>query len=94
MTKAELITEIALKTGFDKKSINVIIDGFTEGVKSNLSKGENVYIRGFGSFVTKTRAAKVARNITREISIAVPEHKIPSFRPAAEFKEAVRKLKK
>jgi len=94
MTKAELITEIALKTGYDKKSINIIVDGFTEGVKRNLTKGENVYIRGFGSFVTKTRAAKVARNITREISIAVPEHQIPAFKPAAEFKEAVRNLKK
>ncbi len=93
MTKAELIAEIAVTTGFDKKSISVILDGFTEGVKRNLTKGENVYIRGFGSFVTKTRAAKVARNITRETSVAVPEHKIPLFKPAAEFKEAVRKLK-
>lgn len=93
MTKAELINEIAMSTGFDKKSINMIVDGFTEGVKRNLSKGENVYIRGFGSFVTKTRAAKIARNILKETSIAVPAHQIPAFRPAAEFKEAVRNLK-
>ena len=93
MTKAELINEIAVSTGFDKKSITLIVDGFTEGVKRNLVNGENVYIRGFGSFVTKTRAAKIARNILQETSIAVPAHKIPAFRPAAEFKEAVRNQK-
>jgi DNA-binding protein HU-beta len=93
MTKAELISEIALKTGYDKKTIGVIVENFTESVKKNLANGENVFIRGFGSFVTKKRAAKVARNISQSTSIAVPEHSIPSFRPAAEFKAVIRNRK-
>jgi len=91
MTKAELIAEMCLKTGYDKKTVGVIVEAFTEGIKSNLIKGENVYIRGFGSFVTKVRAAKTARNIAKETSVSVPAHKIPAFRPAAEFKAEVRK---
>ena len=94
MTKAELINEMAISTGYDKKTIGVIVEAFTEGVKSNLIKGENVYIRGFGSFITRTRAAKVARNILKETTISVPAHQIPDFKPAAEFKEAVRNAKK
>ena len=94
MTKAELISEIAIQTGFDKKTIGVCLEAFTEGIKNNLVKVENVYIRGFGSFVTKKRAAKVARNILRETTIAVPAHLIPDFKPAAEFKAAVREAKR
>jgi len=93
MTKAELINEISIKTGYDKKTIGLIVESFTEGVKNNLIKGENVYIRGFGSFITKTRAAKIARDILKETTIAVPAHKIPAFKPAAEFKEAIRNAK-
>jgi DNA-binding protein HU-beta len=91
MTKAELINELAITTGYDKKSITVIVEGFMENVKNNVANGENVYLRGFGSFVTKTRAAKVARNISQKASIYVPEHKIPYFKPAKEFAAEVRK---
>jgi DNA-binding protein HU-beta len=91
MTKAELINELAITTGYDKKSITVIVEGFMENVKNNVANGENVYLRGFGSFVTKTRAAKVARNISQKSSIYVPEHKIPYFKPAKEFAAEVRK---
>lgn len=93
MTKAELVSAISINTGFDKRTIDLIIDGFTEGVKEALGKGENVYIRGFGSFVLKTRHAKIARNIHSKTSIAVPEHNIPSFKPGAEFKTSVRAIK-
>ena len=91
MTKAELVTELSIKTGFDKKTINIIVENFMKTVKENVANGENVYLRGFGSFITKTRAAKVARNISRSVSIAVPAHKIPSFKPAKEFAQEVRK---
>lgn len=91
MTKAELINELAISTGFDKKSISVIVEGFMDQVKNNVANGENVYLRGFGSFVTKTRAAKVARNISKNTSVQVPAHEIPYFKPADEFNNLVRK---
>jgi DNA-binding protein HU-beta len=91
MTKAELISSIAMTTGYDKTTVGVIVESFMENVKNNVCKGENVYLRGFGSFVAKTRKAKIARNISTNSSIAVPEHKIAAFRPAAEFAAEVRK---
>ena len=91
MTKAELINELAISTGFDKKSISVIVEGFMDQVKNNVANGENVYLRGFGSFVTKTRAAKIARNISKNTSVQVPAHEIPYSKPADEFSNLVRK---
>ncbi len=93
MTKAELINEIAISTGYDKTSIGLIVESFMEHVKKNVSNGENVYLRGFGSFITKTRKAKIARNISASTSIAVPEHQIAAFKPAREFAAEVRKTK-
>lgn len=90
MTKADLVNEIAISTGFDKTTIGIIVESMMESVKKNLAKGENVYLRGFGSFITKTRAAKVARNISKNTSIKVPEHRIASFKPAAELAADVR----
>ena len=90
MTKAELINEISISTGFDKTTIGIVVEGMMATVKKNVAKGENVYLRGFGSFVTKMRAAKIARNISKKTSIAVPTHKIPAFKPAAEFMADVR----
>ena len=90
MTKAELINEISISTGFDKTTIGIVVEGMMATVKKNVAKGENVYLRGFGSFVTKMRAAKIARNISKKTSIAVPAHKIPAFKPAAEFMADVR----
>ena len=90
MTKADLINEIAIATGYDKTSIGVIVESMMENVKKSVAKGENVYLRGFGSFITKVRAAKVARNIKAKTSMQVPAHKIPSFKPAAEFKKEIR----
>ena len=93
MTKAQIVNEISLSTGYDKKTIQVIVESFSKCVKKSVSNGENVYMRGFGSFVTKIRKAKTARNITSSTSIAVPAHRIVAFRPAAEFADEVRKLK-
>ena len=91
MTKAQLVNEIAIATGYDKTTIGIIVESFMTNVKLNVTKGENVYLRGFGSFITRTRAAKVARNISRQTSIQVPEHKVPAFKPASEFLAEVRK---
>lgn len=93
MTKAELVSKIAMTTGYDKATVGVIVESFMENVKENVCNGENVYLRGFGSFVSKTRKAKIARNISTSTSIAVPEHQIPAFRPAAEFAADVRNAK-
>ncbi len=93
MTKADLINEIAISSGFDKKTIAVIVEGFMTGVKKNLAKGDNVYLRSFGTFYLKTRKAKVARNISSSTSIKVPEHTIAVFKAAAELAADVREVK-
>ena len=90
MTKAELITEIAIKTGYDKKTIGHILESAMSNIKKTVANGENVYRRGFGTFSTKTRAAKVARNILANTTVEVPEHKIPSFKASNEFAQTVR----
>ena len=93
MTKAELITEIAISTGLDKTTISMVVEKFMSNVKKTMSKGENVYLRGFGTFLLKERKDKVARNITARSTVFVPGHSVPAFKPAAEFKEAVEKTK-
>lgn len=91
MTKAEVIAEIAEKTGIDKPDVAASLEAFFTVVKSSLSSGENVYIRGFGSFVTKYRAEKVGRIISQNKSIVIPAHYVPSFKPAKVFVEKVKK---
>ena len=91
MTKAELVSQVARETGYDKATILNVLEAAMEGIKKNVAAGENVYLRGFGSFVTKVRAEKVARNITKKTSIVVPEHKIAIFKAGREFAAAVRK---
>ncbi len=90
MTKAELVNAIAIKTGYDKQTIMNVVESTMDGIKSSIANGENVYLRGFGSFLVKTRASKVARNITKNVSILVPEHKIPAFKPSKEFAKMVK----
>ena len=85
MTKADIVTEIAKITGVEKVQIQAIVETFMEEVENSLSRGENVYLRGFGSFIIKTRAEKVARNISKNTTITIPEHKIPAFKPAKTF---------
>lgn len=91
MTKAELVNQVALKTGYDKTTILNVIEAAMADIKKSVADGENVYLRGFGSFITKVRAEKVARNITKNTSMVVPEHKIPAFKPGREFTAEVRK---
>lgn len=90
MRKADMVNNIADKTGISKVDILVTLETFFKEVKESLQEGEPVYIRGFGSFVLKKRAAKVGRNIKRNTSVHIPEHFIPSFKPAKEFMGAVR----
>lgn len=91
MTKAEIATEIAKTTGIDKASVVNVIEQLMTVVKDTLAHGENVYLRGFGSFTIKKRAAKTARNISKNTTLRVPEHNIPAFKPAKTFMEEVAK---
>jgi DNA-binding protein HU-beta len=90
MTKAEIAKEIAKSTGIDYSSVINVIEQFMTVVKDSLAHGENVYLRGFGSFVTKERAEKVGRNITANTSVVIQAHKVPSFKPSDEFKNSVK----
>jgi DNA-binding protein HU-beta len=83
MTKADIVSEISKSTGIDKQTVLASVESFMDIVKSSLAQGENVYLRGFGSFVIKKRAQKTARNISKNTTI--PEHNIPSFKPAKTF---------
>ena len=90
MTKAEAIAQISDKTGIDKASVSTTLEPFFVTVKDTLSSGEALYVRGFGSFVNKKRAAKKARNISKKTTVTVPEHHIPSFKPAKEFVDVIK----
>ena len=91
MTKADIVNEIAKSTGVEKIQVQAIVEAFMESVKGSMIKGENVYLRGFGSFIIKKRATKVARNISKNTTIVVPEHNIPAFKPAKTFATEVKK---
>ena len=91
MTKAEIVTEIAGKTGIEKKDVLNTIEAFMEVVKESSTREENVYLRGFGSFIVKKRAQKTARNISKNTTIIIPEHNIPAFKPAKTFNISVKK---
>lgn len=93
MTKADIVTEITKKTGVDKVTALAVVEAFMESVKENMIEGNNVYLRGFGSFILKKRATKTARNISQHTTILVPEHNIPAFKPAKVFSEAVVDIK-
>ena len=90
MTKAEIVAEIAAKTGIEKGAVQTVVENFMEVVKSSMAIGNNVYLRGFGSFIIKTRAEKTGRNMSQNISITIPAHKIPAFKPAKVFMNAVK----
>ena len=91
MTKAELVSEISSRTGIDKQTVLAVVESFMVQVKGSLKEGENVYLRGFGSFITKKRAAKTARNISKNTTIVIPEHFAPAFKPCKEFLELTKK---
>jgi DNA-binding protein HU-beta len=88
MTKAELVTAISKSTGIEHNAALTVVENFMEVV--SLAHGENVYLRGFGTFAVKERAVKTARNITKNTAIIIPAHKIPSFKPAKEFKDSLK----
>lgn len=90
MTKAEVIQEISSKTGVDKGDVTATLEAFFKVVKNSLAEGESVYFRGFGSFIVKKRAKKVARIISKNQSITIPEHYVPAFKPAKTFVDRVK----
>ena len=85
MTKADIVNEIAKSTGVEKIQVQAIVEAFMESVKGAMINGENVYLRGFGSFIIKKRAQKVARNISKNTTLTIPAHNIPAFKPAKSF---------
>lgn len=93
MTKADIVSEIAKSTGVDKTTVANVIEGFMDSVKDTMASGENVYLRGFGTFLVKERAEKTARNISKNTTIIIPAHKIPAFKPAKEFLTSVKEAK-
>ena len=90
MTKADIVTNISDKLGIDKTDIQSTIEKFMIEVKGSLEKGENVYLRGFGSFIIKTRAEKTGRNISKNTAVKIPAHNIPAFKPAKVFANGVK----
>jgi DNA-binding protein HU-beta len=93
MRKSDLINRIAEKTGIPKVDVLVTLESFFREVKESLKDGENIYVRGFGSFIVKRRAQKIGRNIKKNEAILIPEHYIPSFKPAKTFVEKVKKAR-
>lgn len=90
MTKADIVANISDKLGIDKSDIQSTIENFMSEVKVSLEKGENVYLRGFGSFIIKTRAEKTGRNISKNTAVKIPAHNIPAFKPAKVFVKGVK----
>jgi len=89
MTKSEIVNQISEKTGIDRVVVTGVVESFMETIKSSMVKGENIYLRGFGSFILKKRAAKLGRNITKNTSVKIPAHMIPAIKFCNEFVEEV-----
>ncbi|MGJ8683852.1 MAG: HU family DNA-binding protein [Nonlabens sp.] len=90
MTKADIVSKISDKLGMEKTDVQAAVESFMNEVKGSLESGENVYLRGFGSFIVKTRAEKTGRNISKNTTIKIPAHNIPAFKPAKVFVEGVK----
>jgi|TARA_B100001093_G_C26795935_1_gene1001076 DNA-binding protein HU-beta len=90
MTKAEIVAGISEETGLEKSEALRAVEAFMQSIKRSLSEGQNVYLRGFGSFVVKERAQKTGRNISKNTTIIIPAHNIPSFKPAKVFVDEVK----
>lgn len=90
MTKADVVNEISEKTGLEKNDVLSTVEALMATIKGSLEKGENVYLRGFGSFIVKKRAEKTGRNILKNTTIIIPAHNIPAFKPAKTFVEGVK----
>lgn len=90
MTKSDIVRQIAEKTGFEKEIVSAVVENFMEQVRSSMIHGENIYLRGFGTFLLKQRAEKVARNISKNTTIVIPAHTVPAFKPSPEFASKVK----
>ena len=90
MTKAEIVTEIAAKTGIEKQVVMQVVEGMMETIKTSMINGEEVFLRGFGSFIIKHRAEKTARNISKNTTMIIPAHNIPAFKAAKSFVEKLK----
>ena len=90
MTKAEIVSEIAAKTGLEKQVVLTVVEGMMDTIKTSMINGNEVFLRGFGSFIIKHRAEKTARKISKNTTIIIPAHNIPAFKPAKEFMEKVK----
>lgn len=90
MTKAEIVANISEKSGIEKADVLRVVEDLMTEVKDSLNKGDNVYLRGFGSFIVKQRAEKTGRNISKNTTIKIPAHNIPAFKPAKVFVESVK----
>ena len=90
MTKAELIKSISSDTGVEQSTVSAVVESAMSNIKDSLIKNEPVFLRGFGTFLNKVRKAKTARNIAANTTIVIPEHKVPSFKPAKEFKNSIK----
>lgn len=89
MRKADIINKIASETGIPKVDVLVSLESFFQTVKESVAEGENVHIRGFGSFIIKKKAKKFGRDIRRNITIEIPERSVPAFKPSNAFVEQV-----
>jgi len=94
VTKADIINEIAEKTGVDKADVTASVEAFFSVVKNSMANGNNIYVRGFGSFINKKRKKKIARNISRNTALVIDEHFIPSFKPAKIFINKIKNSEK
>ena len=94
MTKAEVISEISEQTGIPKEDVSVTVEAFFTIVKDSMADGNNIYVRGFGSFVNKKRKKKIARNISKNTAIVIDEHFVPSFKPSKMFVEKIKESQK
>ena len=91
MTKAEIVNEISEKTGVEKAAVQASVETLMKVVKNALTRGDNVYLRGFGSFIVKRRAEKTGRNISKNTTVIIPAHNVPAFKPAKTFVDRVKK---
>ena len=90
MTKADIVKEIAASTGIERQVVLSVVEGMMENIKSSMINGQEVFLRGFGSFIIKHRAEKTARNISKNTTMVIPDHNIPAFKPAKSFMEKVK----
>ena len=90
MTKADIVNEISRSTGLDRAAVLATVEKFMEVMKDSMAEGHNVYLRGFGSLIIKTRREKTARNISKNTTLIIPEHRIPAFKPSRQFLDRVK----